>query len=158
VLNANLPDRIGETVNVYGRRVLKTGPNQFWIISRDDEYVDPSLHAVVAPDVGVVTPLSHSRTCIFIEGAAARELLSLGIALDFHPNVFGLGQFALTGLHHTPVLIHRSGENRYDLYASRTFALWVWEWVTDAAARFRYEIVAADTYIFGSSTPLLNPR
>ncbi len=74
------------------------------------------------------------------KGAAARELLAQGVPLDFHPDVFRIGQFALTGLHHTPVLIHRRGEDLYELYALRTFGLSVWEWLTDAALPFGYEI------------------
>jgi sarcosine oxidase gamma subunit len=38
-------------------------------------------------------------------------------------------------------MIHRSGDNRYDLYVMRTFALWAWEWLTDAALPYGYEIV-----------------
>jgi heterotetrameric sarcosine oxidase gamma subunit len=142
MLNADLPDRIGGVVNVHSRRLLKTGPNQFWIISHDHDDLTSMLQAAVAPGVGAVTSLSHSRTCIFIEGVPARKLLARGIALDFHSKVFRLGQFALTGLHHTPVLIHRSGENRYELYVMRTFALSIWDWLADAALPFGYEIAA----------------
>ena len=49
---------------------------------------------------------------------------------------------ALTGIHHTPVLVHRTSEQRYEIYAMRTFALSVWEWLSDAALPFGYEIEA----------------
>ncbi len=90
--------------------------------------------------MGAVTSLSHSRTRIFIEGEPAREVLARSIPLDFHPSAFVIGQFALTGIHHTPVLVHRSGEQRYEIYAMRTFALSVWEWLSDAALPFGYEV------------------
>jgi sarcosine oxidase subunit gamma len=122
--------------------LLKTGAEQYWVITNDGDDLSLVLQAAVAPDIGSITPLSHSRTCIFIEGVAARELLARGIALDLHPDVFGVGQFALTGLHHTPIVIHRSGESRYELFALRTFARSVWEWLTDAALSPGYEIVA----------------
>ena len=54
-------------------------------------------------------------------GSLPGELLATGIALDLHPNAFQLDSFALTGLHHTPILIHRSGDNRYDLYVMLNF-------------------------------------
>ena len=95
----------------------------------------------VGPSVGAVTPLSHSRTHILIEGAAARQVLSMGIALDFHPQAFPVNGFALTGLHHTPIRVHRSGAVPCELYALRSFALWTWEWLTDAALQRGYEIV-----------------
>jgi sarcosine oxidase subunit gamma len=87
-------------------------------------------------DLAILTPLSHSRTRIFIEGVAARDVLSKGIPLDFHTSVFKPGMFAMTGIHHTPVLLHCTSENRFEIYALRTFALSVYEWLTDAALEF----------------------
>ena len=141
ILNVELPTRIGDVVHVDGRRLLKTGAAQYWIITRQDDDILPSLQRTVPAHIGAITPLSHSRTCIFIEGATACELLAKGVPLDFHPDVFRIDQFALTGLHHTPVLIHRRGEDLYELYALRTFGLSVWEWLTDAALPFGYEVV-----------------
>lgn len=139
LLGTSLPPTVGVATRTGNRCLLKTGPEQFWIITRDGEDLTPQLHATVASSTGAVTPLSHSRTCIFVEGQAARELL-FGFAIDFHPDVFLPGRFALTGLHHTPILVYRSGENRYELYALRTFALSTWEWLADAALRFGYDI------------------
>lgn len=140
VLDEDLPKRVGAVVDVAGRRLLKTGTEQYWILMPEGDDRSRSVLAAVAPGIGAVTPLSHSRTCIFIEGAAACEVLATAIAIDFHPDVFGVGQFALTGLHHTPVLIHRTDENRYELYTMRTFALSVWEWLIDAALPFGYDV------------------
>jgi heterotetrameric sarcosine oxidase gamma subunit len=141
LLGGDLPTRLGKAISLNGRRLLKTGPQQFWIITRASEDLTTAFEAAVTQDIGAVTPLSHSRTCIFVEGLSARELLTTGIALDLHPDAFQLDSFALTGLHHTPIMIHRSGDNRYDLYVMRTFALWTWEWLTDAVLPYGYEIV-----------------
>ena len=94
----------------------------------------------MAPAVGAVTPLSHSRTRLFVEGAETPALLASGIPLDFHPDAFPVEAFALTGVHHTPVLVHRTAENRYELYAMRTFAQSVWDWLIDAALPYGYEV------------------
>jgi heterotetrameric sarcosine oxidase gamma subunit len=141
VLGTGLPTTVGEAAAVSSRLFLKVGPEQFWIISRDNEDLAGALESVVAPTVGSVTPLSHSRTCIWIDGRSSREVLATGIALDLHSDVFRRYCFALTGLHHTPLMILRSGESRYELYALRTFAVWTWEWLIDAALPFGYEIV-----------------
>jgi sarcosine oxidase subunit gamma len=140
LLGADLPTRVGEAVAAGGRVLLKTGAAQFWIVGPDGDTLATDLQAAVAPTIGAVTPLSHSRTRMFLEGTAARDVLAKGIPLDFHPEVFRVGHFALTGLHHTPVLVHRSGENRYELYAMRTFAQSVWDWLADAALPFGYDI------------------
>jgi heterotetrameric sarcosine oxidase gamma subunit len=141
LLGVGLPSGIGEVVSGGTRRLLKTGPEQFWIVGPGTDDMAARLQAAVAPEIGAVTPLSHSRARIFVEGEPARELLAKGIPLDLHPEVFRVDQFALTGLHHTPVLLHRSGEHLYEIYAMRTFALSLWEWLTDAALPFGYEVV-----------------
>jgi methylglutamate dehydrogenase subunit D len=143
VLGTDLPADLGKVVVAGDWSVLKTGPEQFWIITHGAEDVTSLLRAAVAAPLGAITPLSHSRTRIFIEGSAARELLSAAIAIDLHPDVFRLNGFALTSLHHTPVLILRSGESCYELYVLRTFARWSWEWLIDAALPFGYDIVDA---------------
>jgi heterotetrameric sarcosine oxidase gamma subunit len=114
-----------------GRTLMRTGENQFWIIGPENDGIATKLDGVA-----ILTPLSHSRTRIFIEGAPARDILSKGIPLDFHPTVFKPGMFAMTGIHHTPVLVHCVSENRFEIYALRTFALSVYEWFTDAALEY----------------------
>ncbi|MFT3989657.1 sarcosine oxidase subunit gamma [Aestuariivirga sp.] len=126
-----LPKKIGVAVEHEGRTLLRTGPEQLWIIGPEADDVAKKLHGLCA-----VVPLSHSRTRILIEGGPARDVLAKGMAIDFHPKVFTPGMFAMTGLHHMPVLVHCVDENRFHLYAMRTFAMTVWEWLTDAALVF----------------------
>jgi len=131
-VTGKLPQEAGIAIESKGRTVMRTGPDQFWFVGpeEDDEFA-AKLGAHCA-----VTPLSHSRTRIFLEGAPTRHVLAKGIPLDFHESVFKPGRFAMTGLHHTPVLVHCTGENRFELYAMRTFAVSVWDWLTDAALEF----------------------
>ncbi|MBS0419592.1 MAG: hypothetical protein JSR66_17925 [Proteobacteria bacterium] len=131
ILGAELPTSVGTVVRVGERQLLKTGAEQYWIITRA---ADGDFAPAIPAQMGAVTSLSHSRTCMFVEGEGAGAILSKGVPLDFHPESFRVDQFALTGVHHTPVLIHRSGAQRFDLYALRTYALTVWEWLEDASA------------------------
>ena len=140
---ASLPATVGMAGEAGARRIFRTGPAHFWVTAPAADNLAARLQEVVPAAMGAVTPLSHSRTRIFIEGEPAREVLARSIPLDFHPAAFAIGQFALTGIHHTPVLVHRSSERRYEIYAMRTFALAVWEWLADAALPFGYEIVAS---------------
>lgn len=132
VLGSELPAAIGEVVRINGRRLLKTGAEQYWIITPEADDIIPNLQEAVAAPVGAITSLSHSRTCVFIEGPQAAAILAKGVPLDFHPDAFRIDHFALTGIHHTPVLIHRSAQDRFEIYALRTYALTVWEWLSDA--------------------------
>jgi len=128
-LGADLPSKIGEVVRASGRRLLKTGAEQYWIIASEAD----DLRLDMPASTGAITSLSHSRTCMYIEGPQAAAVLAKGVPLDLHPDVFRVDHFALTGIHHTPVLIHRTAPERYEIYALRTYALTVWEWLTDAA-------------------------
>jgi sarcosine oxidase subunit gamma len=141
MLGAPLPKTLSETVAVGAGRIFRTGPEQFWIVGRAGGDFEPRLRQAIPPAVGAVTPLSHSRTRIRIDGDCARDVLRKGIPLDFDPDIFRVDQAALTGLHHTPVLLHRAGADCYEIYAMRSFALSLWEWLADAARECGYDIV-----------------
>lgn len=140
VLGASLPQRVGGTGRSPDHRIFKVGPERFWTVGPQGPWI-ASLEQAVPGEIGSIVSLSHARTRLFIDGAASRAVLSRGIALDLHPEVFRPDAYALTGLQHTPVLLHRAGQNRYELYVPRTFAAWVWEWLTDAALPFGFEVV-----------------
>lgn len=123
----DVPPKVGKATGSGGRTIMRIGPSQFWVIAPQADDLS---------GVGAVTPLSHSRVRILVEGSPARDVLSKGMALDFHRNVFTPGTFAMTGLHHTPVLVHCIGEDSFHLYALRTFAMSVWDWLTDAALEY----------------------
>ena len=135
---AKLADAVGplpakvEHAQVNGDRVIfRTGPAQFWIVEPEADSMPARLDGV-----GAVTPLTHSRVRISLEGAPAREVLAMLIPVDVHPSVFTAGSVALTGIHHTPVTVHCTGDHSFDIYVMRTFALNVWEVITDAARVF----------------------
>jgi sarcosine oxidase subunit gamma len=130
-VTGRLPVRVGIALEGNGRTLMRVGPKQFWFIGPAADDLAAKLNGHCA-----VTPLSHSRTRIFLDGAPARAVLAKGIPLDFHEVAFKPGHFAMTGLHHTPVLVHCVGRNRFELYALRTFAVSVWDWLTDAALEF----------------------
>jgi heterotetrameric sarcosine oxidase gamma subunit len=140
LLGVDLPAQGGLVITAQKRQLMKTGPEAFWVVTHEAEDLTVSLRAAVRSALGAVTPLSNSRTRIYIEGPDAPRVLSMGIPLDFQQQSFRVDHFALTGLHHTSILVHRSGEERYELYALRSFALWTWEWLTDAALQFGYDI------------------
>ncbi len=128
---AALPAKVGTAGEYKGCTVLRIGLSQFWFIAPHTDDLAAELKGL-----GAVTPLSHSRVRIFLEGDPARDVLAKGIPLDFHKSAFKPGMFAMTGLHHTPVLVHCVSETRFELYALRTFAMSVWEWLADAALEF----------------------
>lgn len=126
-----LPSRNDTALESGGRCVFRTGPLQFWFVGPEGDDLAQRLSGTC-----VVTPLSHSRTRIHVEGPSTRDVLAKGFALDLDPGVFLPGMFAMTGLHHTPVLLHCVAPTRFEIYAMRTFAANAWEWLADAALEF----------------------
>jgi heterotetrameric sarcosine oxidase gamma subunit len=125
-----LPEKVGLATQSQGRTLMLVGPAQYLL----------SGGPVTVPDAeGAVVELTHARTRLYLEGPDAPEVLSRGAPLDFHDSAFPVGAFAQTGIHHTPVLIHRVGQQRYEIDALRTFALTVWHWLEDACLPFGYE-------------------
>ncbi len=138
-LLGDLPSAVGIRVMCARAKILRTAFDQYWVIATDAQLMS-DLALAVPPAAGSVTALSHSRVRLGIEGYPVRELLAKGMAIDLHPTVFDVGQFAQTALHHTGVVVERSGETRYELYALRTFAESIWDWLIDAARPFGYEV------------------
>jgi methylglutamate dehydrogenase subunit D len=116
------PERVGIAVEYAGKLLMRIGPHQLWVIGTPPEAFD-GLY---------LTPLSSSRARIEIKGHRAREVLVKCAAIDFHPKQFKQGQFVMTGIHHMPVLIHCTAADAFHIYAMRTFALHLWEILTDA--------------------------
>jgi heterotetrameric sarcosine oxidase gamma subunit len=116
-----LPMKVGTVVEHEGRSLLRIGAKQFWILGE----------APVASEGIYITPLSSGRTRILLEGPRVRDLLSACALIDFTSSEFKPGHFVMTGTHHTPVTIHCTGENSFHIYALRTFALNIWEWLCD---------------------------
>lgn len=126
-----LPETVSRAAVNGAHTLFRIGPAQFWVIGPETDDAAQRLAGQCA-----VTPLTSSRTRITLDGAPAREVLARLAPVDFHAGVFTPGSVALTGIHHTPVTIHCTGDSSFDIYAMRTFAMTVWEVVTDAARVF----------------------
>lgn len=88
--------------------------------------------ALPASDAAVAD-LSHGRVIFTIEGAAAERTLQSCVMIDVSLGAFRIGRAAQTMIHHIDVMIHRVGEDRFDVWVLRSFAQSVAEWILDAA-------------------------
>lgn len=112
----------GRVEKAEGRTFIRVAPKQVWVIGKEIEA--RQCHA---------TPLSSGRTRFELTGEKARALLAAVAAVDFSREAFKTGAVAMTGIHHTPVLILCTGPESFHIYAMRSFALSVWETLVDAA-------------------------
>ena len=111
------------------------------LIRTPDAMLARGLRQAVPPDAASVTALDGARTAIAIAGPAARELLARLVAVDLHPSVFAVGDFAQTPIHHVGGLLYRMAPERYEFLALRTYAIDTWEVIEDAARVFGYELI-----------------
>src|SRR5581483_2500120 len=81
-----LPPENTRAIESNGRTIFRTGPLAFWCVGPEKDDLAMQLQGKA-----IVTPLSHSRARISIEGSAARTVLAKGIPLDLHTSMFTPG-------------------------------------------------------------------
>ena len=84
---------------------------------------------------------SHGRIILRITGAKARALLAKGTPVDLHPSVFGPGKSAVTQMAHIGVHLAQTGKDEFELSVFRGFSENFWEWLTEQAEEFGYQVL-----------------
>jgi sarcosine oxidase subunit gamma len=133
-----LPSEVGATVSG-GMHVLCMGPAEWLIVSTERaactlrERIEPGL----ARQGLVLVDLSDGLAGLAVQGVAARDLLSKGCGLDFHPRIFPAGQCARTRFAQIPIIIDCLDEPpRFELYVARSYLHYLHAWLIDAAVEF----------------------
>lgn len=135
------PNRVSEREGI---RAIWLGPDEWLIVAAEEklESLTRGLMHELSGQSLALTDVSEARAVIGLQGPAAREVLSQGMALDLHPRAFGPGQAAQTLLARVPVILHqRTDEPRYDLYVQRSLAEYLWHWLEDAARAYGVAVV-----------------
>lgn len=122
-----------------GVTVLWAGPEQYFVQAEGgaEGALAVELMALLK-GMASVSDQSHSRVVIRIEGPKARNVLAKGSPVDLHPEVFPVGQSALTQMAHVGVHMTRAGEHSYDLSVFRGFSESFFEWLTEQAEEYGY--------------------
>jgi sarcosine oxidase subunit gamma len=138
LLGTGLPEHAHRPAQGSGR-IYRIARDQYWLVTPDST-LSAKLADAVAPEAGTVTPLSHARVRVDVSGEPVRAMLSRVLTIDLDPRVFQIGDAAQTGMHHLGVLVERTGENSYEFFLLRTYAQTLWEWLTDAALPYGYDV------------------
>ena len=133
----------GHTVQTPAGLLMRTGPQEFLLVSEQAQQQVAALRRQVLSDIGSVTDLSHARCRIQIEGAHCLDTLGKLFALDFRASAFPLGQCRLTGHHHVACLLHRLAANRFDVYVFTTYAFDQLATLIDAALEYGVALQSA---------------
>ena len=127
---------IGETA-----QILWTGADQ-WLVASSDLPPEALLEALAGASQETsmtFTDLSHARTVVRVGGTMARELLAKGCPLDV--DALEPGDCASSLLGPFSIVLHCRDRGEFDTYVFRSFGLAMWEWLTDEAAEFGYEVI-----------------
>ncbi len=91
-----------------------------------------------------VAAQGDGRAVIRIAGPRARDVLAKGLPIDLHERAFKPGDTAVTGAAHIELHIWQLDDSpSYELSVFRGFAQSFWQWLTQSAAEYGYQIEAA---------------
>ncbi len=120
-----------------GGKLFRTAPDRV-LIAGQSELKLP--HSLIGNDSLAVLNLSHSRTRIIVEGAAAEEVMARLAPIDFRYAAMPVDTFVQTGIHHVGVLIHRTAEMQFEILTPVTWARSIWELICLNATPFGYNV------------------
>lgn len=143
ILGAELPTEPKTAKRKPGVTMLWLGPDEWLavlaadndgtLIARFEEALSDMHHALV--------DVSHSRSVIGIQGGNATDVLMKGTNVDLHPRVFAPDNCIQAHLARSHMLLHRLDEGAgYDIYVHRSFAMYAWNWLVDAAREYGVQI------------------
>ena len=121
---------------------LWLGPNEWLVVSNDEISKETNNHELVQllfdniskTNLGAVTNVTDQFTIFSLSGSNVLEVLSKACPFDFDSADFGNNKVVQTILNHVDVTIHQKNENNIDLYARRSFAGYLWDWLKDSAS------------------------
>jgi len=112
------------------------GPNEWLIHTPEDgeESLIGALHVALGDNHAAVTDVSDYYVVIQMRGDKAGDVLARACPLDLHPRGFPAGGCAQTVFAHATVLLHKIDEQSFDVQVRWTYAQYLWNYFTEAAA------------------------
>jgi sarcosine oxidase, subunit gamma len=129
-----------------GRTLLWLGPDEWLAVmaADNDGKLSAGLAAALADVHHAIADVSHSRTVIGLRGSNARDVLLKGTNIDLHPRAFGADNCIQARLGRCHMLLHQRDDSpSYDIYVHRSFAVYAWNWLCDAASEYGLSVRGA---------------
>jgi sarcosine oxidase subunit gamma len=131
-----------------GTTLLWLGPDEWLAViapKKDTGLID-RLAGALGGVYHAIVDVSHSRAVIGLEGAHAREVLMKGTNVDLHPRAFATDNCIQAHLARCHMLLHQLDDGpRYHVYIHRSFAVYAWNWLSDAAREYGLAVRGAGT-------------
>ena len=122
--------------NWRGVTIQWAGHEQYFVLDRPFDEVRMKLEGLAS-----CSDQSHGRVIIRIEGPKVRQVLCKGTPVDLHDSEFEIGKSALTQMAHVGVHLTRTGQDAFELSVFRGFSESFWEWLTEQAEEFGYQVI-----------------
>ncbi|MGB8314704.1 MAG: sarcosine oxidase subunit gamma family protein [Aestuariivirga sp.] len=119
-----------------GARVQWAGAEQYFVLDKPCGEAAKKLEGLAS-----CSDQSHGRVIIRIEGPKVRNVLGKGTPVDLHESEFETGKSALTQMAHVGVHLTRVGNDAFELSVFRGFSESFWEWLTEQAEEFGYQVI-----------------
>jgi heterotetrameric sarcosine oxidase gamma subunit len=143
-LGQAVPAHTGQTQATALGLCLRTGPQEFLVVNQSSSPSASNTTALlrqhISADMGTVTDLSHARCQISIEGPQCVATLAKLFALDFRAAAFPINEVKLSGTHHMPCTLLRTGPHSFVLYAFSSYAFDTLATLMDAAREYGVQL------------------
>jgi len=119
------------------------GPDEWLLVTKpgQEKQLEKKLKGALSKLRHAVVDVSDNSTIIQIAGPRARELIMKGCSVDVHPRVFGPGSAVQTHLAHANIIFWQIDKKpSYNLIVRPSFAVYLWNWLLDAASEFNTQI------------------
>lgn len=134
-LGQKLPGRPSTAMAIGDGTVIALRPRD-WLLVRHDPVGRRGGFAVDLrrrlDGIALVIDQSHGRVVLRLTGPAARRVLQKGIDIDLHPDMFGPGALAQTGIAGMAVLVHAVAAETFDLHGDRSSGESLLDWLLEA--------------------------
>ena len=139
VLDCRLPVSPNTVQTAGDLTVLWLGPDEWLVLTPPgaEAAIIGRLREALAGVHAAMTDVSGNHARLRLTGNHAREVLAKGCSLDLHPRRFQPGRCAQTLIVRSGVILHQLDDRpSYDLLPRRSFAEYLWLWLTDAMAEY----------------------
>lgn len=121
--DVKLPGKIGATKSLKTQTIAKLGPDEWIIVAGASRAakLTQGFDKVAGELVCSVTDISHRNVGFEISGPDAVNAINVGCALDLRLDHFPVGKATRTLFENAPILLIRTGEQKFHLECWRSF-------------------------------------
>lgn len=144
-VGARVPVAPNTVARAGDRAIVWLGPDEWLVVSAPEarEGVGERLEEALSGLHVAVNDVSSGQTIIRLRGPGARDVLSKGCPVDFHPRAFGVGRCAQSHVGKSNALIIQVDDRpTYDIIVRRSFADYLARWLLHSG--MEYDIAVVD--------------